>query len=94
MLMPRLRLRLINDWHQAWRWSSIRLMAVSGVLQAVLLAFPEKMAQYVPYWVMSTLATTSLAILLLAGFARITKVENLNVPEPPAPPVQLGDHGG
>lgn len=79
-------IRLVDGAGEFWRWSSIRLMAVSGAIQAVLLAFPATLAQYVPSWVMSWLATTSLLILVLAGIGRISQVEKAN--EPPIPPVQ------
>lgn len=82
------RIRLVDDAKDWWRWSSLRLMAVSGAIQAVLLAFPAALAQYVPSWVMSWLATTSLIILILAGVGRISQVEKANEPQPPVPPVQ------
>lgn len=70
-----LSIRLIDDWHQCWRWSSMRLMALSGAIQSVLLAFPGTLAQYVPQWIMSTLATASLLILVLAAAGRVTTME-------------------
>ncbi len=40
-LWARLRARLVDDWHTAWRWWSVRLAALFGVLATYLLAAPE-----------------------------------------------------
>lgn len=72
-----LRLRLIDDWHQAWRWSSVRLIAVSGAMQAALLAFPLK--DYVPGWIVSSLATATLFITLAAAAGRVLTTEKPDV---------------
>lgn len=73
MLLGRLRVRLVDDWHQAWRWSSVRLIAVSAALQTVLLAFPLK--DYVPTWIIQGIATGILVITLLAAAGRATVME-------------------
>lgn len=79
-----MRLRLIDDWHLAWKWSSVRLVAASVAIQTALLAFPDKLAQYVPQPVLSTLATIALLVTVLAGVGRITTTEASNEPAKPA----------
>lgn len=69
--------RLIDNAKDAWRWSSVRLVAIAAVIQTVVLAFPLK--DYVPGWIISTLATASLIITLMAGIGRITTTEKPNV---------------
>lgn len=78
-----LRLRLIDDWKRAWRWSSVRLLAIAVAVQTTLLAFPLK--DYVPQWIISTLATAALLITLAAGLGRITTTEPANEPQSPPP---------
>lgn len=68
-------LRLIPDWKQAWKWSSVRFLAVGGVVQGSLLAFPAALAQYLPGWLLSGLAMFSLACVVLGGLGRITTTE-------------------
>lgn len=78
-----MKLRLVPDWHQAWKWSSVRLMALSGSIQTALVAFPTTLSQYIPQHILSTLSTISLVILVLAGLGRVTEVEKHNEPKSP-----------
>jgi hypothetical protein len=32
--------RLVDDWRNAWKWASVRLAALSGILTAILTAAP------------------------------------------------------
>lgn len=77
--MSKLTVRLIDDWDQAWRWSSVRLIAISGALQAALLAFPLK--DYVPTWIIQGVATATLFITLAAAAGRVTKMEKPHDPD-------------
>jgi hypothetical protein len=63
---------LIADWKTAWRWMSIRLIAVAAALQLTLIAFPQQLNQYLPAWLLQ-----ATAIICLAGAAlgRITTSE-------------------
>lgn len=56
--------RLIEDWHQSWRWLSIQFIALSAALQLALVALPEELHSQLPDWLMH-----DLAIILLAGAA-------------------------
>lgn len=75
-LMP----RLIPEWRQAWRWSSVRLLGLAAVVQTALLAFPAQLAAYVPQPVLAGLATFALVSTVMAGFGRITTAQ---LPETP-----------
>lgn len=72
------RIWLIEDWHQAWRWGSIRLIAVSAALQTALLAFPLK--DYVPGWIIQDVSTATLGITLAAAAGRVLTTEPPNEP--------------
>lgn len=70
-----LQLKLIYDWKQAWRWSSMRFLAAGGVIQGSLLAFPTQLQQYLPPWLLSGLAEFALFCVIAGGIGRITRVE-------------------
>jgi hypothetical protein len=81
-----MKLRLIDNWHRAWRWSSIRFLALGGVTQAALLTTPATVLQYVPQWALQGLAVFSLACVLAAGLGRITTTtEKSSCPLSPPP---------
>lgn len=68
-------LHLIPDWKQAWKWSSVRFLAVGGVVQGSLLAFPVQLTQYLPPWLLSGASMFALACVVLGGIGRITTTE-------------------
>jgi hypothetical protein len=70
--MPPIIPQLIPEWKSAWRWSSVRLMALSGMIQGVLMAFPDQLKTYISPDVLKYLSEAALAILILAGIGRIT----------------------
>jgi hypothetical protein len=79
----KLRLSLVEDWHKAWKWSSMRFMGVTGIAELVLHYFkdlPQEVAQYIDPHVLSWIATGS---FLLAGLGRITQLEKPNDVQPP-----------
>lgn len=83
-LLPSIKVRLIDDWHQSWRWSSMRFLALGGAIQAALLA-PDRILQYIPTWVLQTASTVSFVCLIAAGLGRVTIVEKRDEhSEPPA----------
>lgn len=87
MIFGGYRISLVDRAKDFWRWSSIRLMLVSGAIQTALLAFPVTLAQYVSPWLLTAMADASVVLLVLAGIGRICIVEKPNEPEPPKPPV-------
>lgn len=43
----RIRARLVDDWRNAWRWWSVRIAALFGVVATYLLAAPETLVQVI-----------------------------------------------
>lgn len=81
--MPNLpRLRLIDDWHRCWRWSSVWFMAIAAAAQTALM-IPGLVLQYAPQWLLQTLATLA---IVGAFLGRITKMEEHHDLEPPQSP--------
>lgn len=68
-------MRLIDDWHRAWRWSSMRCIALGAVTQTTVVTCPAQVAQHVPEWVWQGLSIFSLFCILAAGASRITTTE-------------------
>ena len=75
LLLGTMQLHLIPDWQHAWRWSSVRLIAVGAAVQGTLVAMPASVSQYVPQWAMQGLALFSLGCMLAAALGRITTTE-------------------
>lgn len=71
-MFQNLRLRLIDDWRNGWKFSSNRLIAVGIAVQVSLLAFPDKLLQYVPPSVLAALTVFALACAILG---RLTTME-------------------
>jgi hypothetical protein len=61
--------RLVRDWKSCWRWFSIQLIAVQAALQAIFIAFPAEMRQYLPDEYLHVLAMSLLASTVLARVA-------------------------
>lgn len=80
--MPNLKIRLIDEWRSCWRWSSVRFIWAAGALELTLLAFPDRISQYVPDRIMHVAATVA---LVGAFLGRLTHVESPN-DKPPQPP--------
>ncbi len=60
-----IKLKLIADWHQAWRWLSVQFIAVAAALQASLLIFPDAIRTYIPDTCMHAIAIVLLAAAVL-----------------------------
>lgn len=70
-----MKLRLVDDWHQAWKWSSMRFLGLSGFAELVLKFYkdiPQEVSQYIEPKVLSYIATGS---FILAALGRITQVD-------------------
>src|SRR4051812_37635827 len=81
----RMRLRLIEDWHRSWRWSSMRFLALGGAAQVALIGAPGRVLDHTPEWVLQSLSVLSLACVLLAAAGRVTVLEQPNEPKSPPP---------
>jgi hypothetical protein len=80
-----MKLRLVDDWHQAWKWSSIRLMGLSGTAELALRFFkdlPTEVTQFIDPKVLSYIATGA---FVLAFLGRLTQVEKHDDVQPPKP---------
>lgn len=84
-MLEGLKLRLIDDWRKAWKFSSMRCIALGAACQGAVVATPYQVAQYVPHWVWSSLSVFSLFCLIAAGVGRVTTTEPRNEPQPPVP---------
>lgn len=56
--------------------SAARLLALGGVIQTALLAFPDKLLQYIPSWVLQGLSVFALGCIIIAGYVTATKQEH------------------
>ena len=74
------KLRLVDGWHQCWRWSSIRFLTLGGVIQTAVVTCPAQVAQHVPEWIWSALSCFALFCMIAAGVGRVTTSEKSNVP--------------
>lgn len=84
--MEWLKSRLVDDWHRAWRWGSVRFTALLGLLIWALLQFPDLAAaalNALPAEMRGALPTSvSLGLVGITVFARLLKKK------------QEPDHGG
>lgn len=79
------KLKLVDDWHKAWKWSSMRLFGLSGVAELGLRYFkdlPQEVTQYIDHNILSWIATGS---FVLAFLGRVTSVEKSDVQPPQSP---------
>lgn len=72
-----LRDRIVADWRQAWRWVSVQMLALAGILQVLGLAL-EKAWLAVPPGLLgsmspSTIQVISLVVCLLGIAGRLVK---------------------
>lgn len=59
-------MRLVEEWHQAWRWFSVQSMAISVVLLGAWQAVPDELRAALPRWLPHWLAI-ALLVLGIAG---------------------------
>lgn len=85
-----MRLRLVDKWHEAYRWSSMRFLAAGGVAQLALSTAPQRVLDYAPQWALQALSIFSLGCILLAGLGRITTTEKPSCPSPTSSPASPG----
>lgn len=77
-MFGKLRLRLVDDYRQAWKWSSIRFLLLGGAVQTTVVTCPAAVAQHVPEWVWQCLSCFSLFCILAAAAGRVTTTEKPN----------------
>lgn len=75
LLLGTMQLHLIPDWQHAWRWSSVRLIALGATVQTALLAFPGELQTYLPPGTLKYGSLFALGCMILAGAGRVTTTE-------------------
>lgn len=81
--LSNLRLKLIDDARQCWRWSSMRFLALGGVVQGAVVTCPAAVSDHLPSWVLSSASSFSFFCIIAAGVGRITKVDKCHEPSQP-----------
>lgn len=71
--------RLVDDAHRAWKWSSMRFLALGGVIQGAIVTTPDAVKEHVPEWVLQGMSVFALFCIIAAGVGRITTTEKPNV---------------
>lgn len=70
------RVRLVDDARHAWKWSSMRFLALGTVVQgAVLTADRMGLSTHLPDWLLSACSSFAFFCIIAAGVGRITQVE-------------------
>lgn len=69
------RLVLIDKWHHAWKFSSIRFLAVGAAIQGAVVTCPAAISDHLPTWIMSGASTVAFICMILSGLGRITTTE-------------------
>lgn len=63
---------LIPDWKQAWRWASVRLMALGAAWQFALVSVPPQIRHELPDWLVQYGAMICFGAAL---YGRVTHTE-------------------
>lgn len=64
--------RLADDAHQAWKWGSMRFLALGATVQGAVVTCPAQVSQHVPEAVWQALSCFSLFCMIAAGVSRVT----------------------
>lgn len=76
--------RLADDAHDAWKWGSMRFIALGGVLQgAVIAADRTGISAHIPDWIMGTASSGAFLSFIAAGVSRVT-TSTKDKPDEPA----------
>jgi len=66
------KMKLVDDWKNAWRWFSVWCLTISGAAPAAWLAVPDEMRRQVPAeW----LAVAAVVIAVAGVFGRLVDQE-------------------
>lgn len=64
--------RLVDDAHHAWKWGSMRFLALGATIQGVIVACPASVSAHVPEPVWQALSIFALFCMIAAGVSRVT----------------------
>ncbi|MDU4093833.1 MAG: hypothetical protein E7H57_11255 [Pantoea sp.] len=77
-----MKLRLVKDWRNWWRWHSTKALVLLGLLPTIWLEMPSDLKSMIPsHW----LQIASFVVMLLGMLSRITRQK--------APPDSNGNAG-
>ena len=68
-------MKLIGNWRDGWRFTSIRAMTAATALQGAWLALPDDLRATLPPWLPQTIA---MVLLALGVFARLVRQDKLH----------------
>lgn len=58
-------MKLVSDWKKAWKWFSVRFIALAAAVQVGLLGLPDAWRIYIPTNVMQVIVLVLLAAAIL-----------------------------
>jgi len=76
-----MKLKLIEDWRNAWRWFSVNAMLLAAAIQGAWLQVPDDMKATLPPHVVSY---STIVLLVLGVLGRILKQGVSDVEQPKA----------
>lgn len=71
-MLNKLGMRLVDDWHKAWRWLSVQALALGAALQGAWLAVPADLKASVPSKYVTAITMTILVVGLVGRFLTFT----------------------
>lgn len=66
--------KLVDDWNKAWKWASVRFMAIAAAIQGAWMFIPEDMRNSIPH---DMLQQITVALLILGLIGRITTSKDI-----------------
>lgn len=71
--------RVVDDWRQAIRWTSVHCMAAAAAVQGTWVSLPDDIRQRVPYYAASAVTI----VLVIGGIIGRLHKQNLPPSKPP-----------
>lgn len=75
-------MKLVQDWKQAWRWSSVHAMSAAAAVQGGWVALPDDMRRHIPLAVASAV---TIGLLILGVVGRLRDQSPAAMPKPHVP---------
>ena len=63
-----MKLQLVDDWRDCWRWYSTHCLAIAAALQGVWLELPPDLKSALPAW---TIHAITMLVLVCGFFGRL-----------------------
>lgn len=71
-----MKIHLVDDWKQAWKWFSVQGMALAATIQATWILIPDDLRSAVPQNITSGI---TIGLLALGVFGRVVRQGDKNV---------------